>query len=112
MSAWSQALEKRASEMERRRVMHWLWKAGWVLLVTMILGSVTSRTAEAEETWVGKKVIQKYSDFELRVGTKVIDRKRLIEIYTVERENDSWIWLRAEHGELNGWARTEDVVPL
>src|SRR4051812_24759038 len=105
MVAWLPALDRRASKLHTRQIMKRLWHTSWVLLAVLILGSTASRPAVAAESWVGKRVIQKYSDFELRVGTKVVDRKRLIEIYSVEKQNDSWIWLRADRGELRGWAR-------
>jgi len=88
------------------------WKCarlfGWmpVLLVFLAL------PARSEESWVGKRVIQKDAHFQLQVGSKVVDLRGNIEIYRVEQVHDSWLWLHSDQGDLTGWTRTDQVVPL
>jgi len=81
---------------------------GWslVLLVFLVV------PASAEESWVGKHVIQKDAQFQLQVGSKVVDRRGTIEIYRVKQVHDSWLWLHSDQGNLTGWTKLDQVVPL
>ena len=81
---------------------------GWSLVLLVLLAV----TASAEESWVGKRVIQKDVHFELQVGSKVVDRRGTIEIYRVEQVHDSWLWLHSDQGNLTGWTKIDQVVPL
>jgi tetratricopeptide (TPR) repeat protein len=59
--------------------------------------------------WIGKRVVPKYRGFTLKIENQVID-PRTIETYRVEQVNGPWLWLYAR--QLNGWALTDQVVPV
>ena len=63
----------------------------------------------ADDDWIGKRVVQKERDFQLRVQKQVVDRKGVLTTYRVEQVNGHWLWLRADG--LAGWARADTVVP-
>jgi tetratricopeptide (TPR) repeat protein len=65
--------------------------------------------AQAENGWIGQRVVPRYSHFTLRFENQVIDPKA-IKIYRVEQVNGPWLWLHA--GELSGWALAEHVVAV
>jgi tetratricopeptide (TPR) repeat protein len=67
--------------------------------------------ARTDDGWVGKRVIEKYSGFRLKIEHRVIDPKG-IRIYVVEQINGPWLWLRVEKKGLNGWAPADQVVPV
>jgi Tfp pilus assembly protein PilF len=75
------------------------------------IGFSTSKTlhAQVDGSWVGKRVVQKYAGFRLKIENQVIDPKRL-ETYRVEQVNGPWLWLHAK--ELNGWGPADQVVPV
>ena len=74
------------------------------LVVLLCFIAITPRVASAPpagEDWIGKRVVQKFSDFELAIDNEVIS-PLVIETYHVEQ---------VEYGEapvampqLNGWA--------
>jgi tetratricopeptide (TPR) repeat protein len=68
--------------------------------------------AQQESDWIGKRVVQKYSNFQLRIENLVIDRKNTLNTYRVERVNGPWLWLRAVGVGLSGWAPADRVVPV
>ncbi len=85
--------------------------AGGLCWSVAVLG-ITALSARGDESWVGKQVIQRDADFALQVGSKVIDRRGTIEIYSVEQVKDSWLWLHAEQSNLTGWAKADTVVSM
>ena len=57
--------------------------------------------------------MQKYRDFSLTVNGEPVERNRfVIDIYQVERTDESLLWLKAETLGSSGWAKPQDVVPL
>ena len=69
--------------------------------------------AQTDPAWIGKRVVQKYRDFSLTVNGEPVERNRfVIDIYRVERTDDSLLWLKAETLGSSGWAKPQDVVPL
>jgi tetratricopeptide (TPR) repeat protein len=79
-----------------------------VLLSLLMLASDGVTPAQDARSWIGTRVVQKRSDFTLKIGNQVIDTKK-IDIYRVERVNGSWLWLHAPG--ISGWAKMSDVVP-
>ena len=67
--------------------------------------------AQVDNGWIGKRVVQKYSNFRLRIENQVIDPK-VVETYHVERVNGPRIWVRVEGRGLSGWALADQVVPV
>jgi tetratricopeptide (TPR) repeat protein len=65
--------------------------------------------AEDLRPWVGKRVVQKASDFTLKGNDSVVDRRKLIEIYDVDRANETDLWLQGT--SRSGWAKPGDVMP-
>jgi tetratricopeptide (TPR) repeat protein len=69
--------------------------------------------AQADNGWVGKRVVQKFDNFTLRIGNQVVDRSgETIEFYRVEETNGPRLRLKVEGQGLNGWATVNDVVPV
>src|SRR5271157_2853113 len=85
-----------------------------ILLATaglaLVLDAPVILYAQADNGWVGKRVVQKYSAFNLQIENQVIDTKSRLETYRVEQVNGPWIWLHA--AELSGWAPADRVVPV
>jgi tetratricopeptide (TPR) repeat protein len=75
-----------------------------------MLGPPQTLHAQAGNGWIGKRVVQKYPGFQLRIENQVIDPKNRLETYTVEQVNGPWLWLHTY--ELNGWAPADQVVPV
>ena len=60
--------------------------------------------------WVGKRVVQKYANFQLKSEDQIVDPKRRMDTYIVEQANGSRLLLHA--GELRGWVEIDQVVPV
>jgi tetratricopeptide (TPR) repeat protein len=87
------------------------WPTAALLAVGLALVPVTPPAlhAQAGNEWVGKRVVQRYRGFQLRIENQVIDPK-VIETYRVEQVNGPWLWLKAEGKGLSGWALADHVV--
>jgi len=86
--------------------------AAWIVALGLIAVAPASSLARqpADGGWVGKRVVQKYSGFRLKIEKQVIDPNRRLETYRVEQVNGPWLWL---HGpEVSGWALADQVVPV
>jgi tetratricopeptide (TPR) repeat protein len=79
--------------------------------LVLVLPAAASGQPQAvnEKDWAGKQVVQRRSDFALRIESRVIDRKHQLEIFRVEKGEGPWLWLKA--GGLEGWAPAVEVVP-
>jgi tetratricopeptide (TPR) repeat protein len=69
--------------------------------------------AQAETSWVGKRVVQKQRDFSLRAlaaKESVPQSEDEIHIYRVTRTDGPSLWLEAEAGGTSGWAAADHVV--
>jgi len=98
-------LNERGTGMNRIRPAVWI-----VALGLMALAQVNSLARQpAAGGWVGKRVVQKYQGFQLKIENQVIDPKRL-ETYRVEQVNEPWLWRHA--AGLSGWAPADQVVPV
>ena len=79
--------------------------------IALVLASPPALHAQAGGGWVGKRVVERYPGFRLRIENQVIDPKG-IRIYRVEQVNGPWLWLKAEGRGLSGWAPADQVVPV
>jgi hypothetical protein len=79
--------------------------------LALILGTPSAQHAQAGHDWVGRRVVERYSQFRLRIEDQVID-PRGGRIYRVEQVNGPWLWLWAEGEGLSGWALADHVVPV
>jgi tetratricopeptide (TPR) repeat protein len=79
--------------------------------IALVLAAPPALHAQAGDGWVGKRVIQRYGGFRLRIENQVIDPKA-IEIYRVEQVNGPWLWLKAEGQGTSGWAPADQVIPV
>jgi tetratricopeptide (TPR) repeat protein len=81
-----------------------------VLLVVVVLTSWAPRRAGAQPApAVGTTVVIKAGAV-LKVDDKVVDTGQIHRTYTVQRAQGAWIWLVS--GQVAGWARAADVMPL
>jgi tetratricopeptide (TPR) repeat protein len=83
----------------------------WILLLALSAACPARSPAQqpANNDWIGKRVVQKYANFQLKIEKQVINQNE-IEIYRVEQVNGSWMWLYAPG--ISGWAPTDQVVPV
>ncbi|MGA7500468.1 MAG: tetratricopeptide repeat protein, partial [Isosphaeraceae bacterium] len=77
--------------------------------------------AQAENGWIGKRVITQYGTV-LQVGNQVVDDEgrgknlargkdqAVFRIYKVEQANGPWLWLVAEGSGVKGWAPAAKVI--
>ena len=82
-----------------------------VVGIALILNTPPALRAQADNGWIGKRVVNRYRGFRLRIENQVIDPKA-IETYRVEQVNGPWLWIRVEGEGLSGWALADHVVPV
>jgi tetratricopeptide (TPR) repeat protein len=80
------------------------------LLLILPEAGLCQHEAGRAGVWVGKQVVQNQANFGLRIGSQVIDLKHRLEVFRVEQVNGGWLWLKV--GNLEGWARADEVVPV
>ncbi|MGO9812532.1 MAG: tetratricopeptide repeat protein [Isosphaeraceae bacterium] len=92
-----------------------------VLLLAGILAGPAPLQAQAENGWIGKRVITQYGTV-LQVGNQVVDdegrgknlargkEQQVFRIYKVEQANGPWLWLVAEGSGVKGWAPSANVI--
>ena len=86
------------------------------LLMTLIL-ALTASPARAQKPttrgWVGKRVIQRYNNFPLRLDGEAVLRSGMeIHIYRVTRTKDGQLWLEGEDDGPSGWGSPDQFVPV
>ena len=74
-------------------------------------GSAAACSVQADGGWIGKRVVQKYAGFKLKLGNQEFEPNE-IAIYRVEKASGAIVWLQAEGQSLFGWARTDQIVPV
>ena len=79
------------------------------ILALAIAAASASLCAQEGKGWIGKQVVQRSSDFSLRVGSKV-ERMKDFEAYRVEKVSGPWLGLRSFNHA--GWASATDVIPI
>ena len=79
--------------------------------IALVPASPPALHAQAGDGWVGKRVVERYPGFRLRIEDQVID-PRGIRTYRVAQVNGPWLWLKAEGRGLSGWAPADQVVPV
>ncbi len=89
----------------RKRALYW---AAWAV----VLASPIPVCAQQGNGWIGKRVVQRYSNFQLQIENRAVDPKGQIYIYRVKQVNGPWLWLRAEGEGFSGWAPVEQVLPV
>jgi tetratricopeptide (TPR) repeat protein len=89
------------------------WPTAGLLAVgiALVLASPPALHAQAGDGWVGKRVVERYPGFRLRIENQIIDPKG-IRIYHVEQVNGPWLWLTAEGRGQSGWAPANEVVAV
>ncbi len=83
----------------------------------------TSVLGQDNSGWVGKRVITHYGAV-FQIGNQVVDDekrsdnlavsgkdRKSFRVYRVERVNGDWLWLKAEKEGVEGWVKTEFVIP-
>jgi lipoprotein NlpI len=81
-----------------------------VELVVMLALSAPVR-AQADNGWLGKRVVPKRADFRLRIGNQSIDPGKLA-IYRVEELNGPWLRLKVPGEGTGGWAMAGEIIPV
>jgi tetratricopeptide (TPR) repeat protein len=92
-----------------------------VPLLAGILAGPAPLQAQADNGWIGKRVITQYGTV-LQVGNQVVDDEgrgknlargkdlQAFRIYKVEQTNGPWLWLVAEGSGVKGWAPAANVI--
>src|SRR5262245_16904508 len=73
-----------------------------IIGVGVFLDARPTLLAQAENGWIGKRVVQKYADFTLKIENRV-NETNSVETYRVEHVNGPWLWLRVDGEGLSGW---------
>jgi tetratricopeptide (TPR) repeat protein len=79
--------------------------------LALLLAAQSIATAQADDGWLGRRVVPKHSDFELRVDDQPVEPDGIY-IYRVEQVKGPSLRLRAAGQALTGWAPVEEVVPI
>jgi tetratricopeptide (TPR) repeat protein len=102
-----------------------MWRPEVLILAVaaaFVVAEVPAR-AQANEPWVGRRVITKYGAV-LKVGERVVDDgrrglyqargldKAVFRVYRVDRTNGNWLWLVPELGGPSGWVGSDSVIPV
>ena len=66
--------------------------------------------AQADNGWLGKRVVPKRADFRLRIGNQSLEPGKLA-IYRVEELNGPWLRLKGPGEGTEGWAMADEIVP-
>ncbi len=76
----------------------------------MVVASTNSRAQKpAGNDWIGKRVVQKYPKFTLKIENQAVDLKR-ISVYDVVQVKGLSLGLMDSH--VIGWAPADQVIPL
>jgi tetratricopeptide (TPR) repeat protein len=78
--------------------------------MALILHAPVPLNAQADNGWIGKRVVQKFSAFQLQLENQVVDTKKRLATYRVEQVIGPWLFLHAPG--LSGWAQADQVVPV
>jgi tetratricopeptide (TPR) repeat protein len=69
--------------------------------------------AQPEDPWLGKRVVQAFRDFTLRINDEPVERMgRTIDVYQVERVEERSLWLKSEKQRVQGSASIDSIVPV
>lgn len=80
--------------------------------IVLILGAPPALHAQAEDRWIGERVLPK-PNFLLRMENRIIPlNPRAFDIYRVEQVKGPWLRLHAEREGPSGWALSEQVIPV
>ena len=89
--------------------------AKWIIFaevgLAVVLALPACLHAQDNNGWLGKRVVPKYRNFQLRIENRFIFPQQGI-TYRVEQVDAPWLRLRAEGRSLNGWALADKVVPI
>jgi tetratricopeptide (TPR) repeat protein len=90
------------------------WPMALVMtLMLAITGSPVRAQKPATGGWVGKRVIQRYNNFPLRLEGEAVLRSGMeIHIYRVTRTKDGELWLEGEDDGPSGWGSPDQFVPV
>lgn len=94
------------------------WSSIWRHAVAVFAGLAWAVSAgspaatAAEDGWLGRRVVQKSSDFALRIEDQIVNRRRFILFYRVENVNGEWLWLNDEGKGASGWVKAHEVIPF
>ena len=85
--------------------------AGAVISVCLALsvfadGSPAVDRSDDTDSWVGKQVMVIHWNADFKVGSKVVGRTHLGDLWMVSRVNGDWLWIKQVHG----WIDRSDVV--
>ena len=87
--------------------------AAVAIVLAVALAAPPPLHGQDDHGWVGKRVVQKLSNFTLRQNGEAAPRtERLIRVYVVERVFGPTVWLHAEGNGPTGWAPGDQVVPI
>ncbi len=85
--------------------------------------AAAANAAKPLESWVGKRVLTRYGTVLQVDGAPVKDERWAMNqargkdqtrflVYKVERVNDPWLWIEAEHSGEAGWVQAADLIEL
>ena len=104
-----QGVGRRTAHVARRLIVVRAMTWATVGLIWIAASRSTVR-AQADQGWIGKRVVQKYRGFKLQGDNKGVV-VRWIEFYRVERTDGERLFVKAEGSGLSGWAKINDLFP-
>src|SRR5262249_15831047 len=79
--------------------------------LVVAIGVLARLQAPDDNGWLGKRVVPKYLDFQLRIENRFIEPEERV-TYRVDQVDGPWLRLRAEGRSLGGWALADHGVPV
>jgi tetratricopeptide (TPR) repeat protein len=88
------------------------WRAASVLAFLIIAGPTLARAGQpVANHWLGKRVIQRYNNFPLRIDGQAVLRSGMeLHIYRVQKAEGDELWLEGEDDGPSGWASADQFV--
>lgn len=80
-----------------------------VVELVVILALSAPVHAQADDGWLGKRVVPKRADFRLRIGNRSIEPGKFA-IYRVEELDGPWLRLKVPGEGTEGWAMADEIV--
>jgi tetratricopeptide (TPR) repeat protein len=90
------------------------WRIALFTLLSLTLGRALARAQQpAPRDWVGKRVIQRFNNFPVRLDGEAVLRSGMeIHIYRVTRVKGDQLWLEGEDDGPSGWGSPDQFVPV
>jgi tetratricopeptide (TPR) repeat protein len=89
-----------------------VWRVASILTVVLTTSPMLARSQQpAADQWLGKRVVQRYNNFPLRINGQAVLRSGMeLHIYRVQKIDGDQLWLEGEDDGPSGWASADQLV--